>query len=53
MVERDAGLCAGFTDDLYVNSGATVVDDKTDVFSKSDVVLFVRAVGTEAKLQKI
>lgn len=53
MVERDAGLCSGFTDDLYVNSGATVVDDKTDVFSKSDVVLFVRAVGTEAKLQKI
>ena len=53
MVERDAGLCSGFADDLYVNAGATVVDDKTDVFNKSDVILFVRAVGTDAKLQEI
>lgn len=44
-VESGAGLNAGFPDDLYENQGA-VITGRGEVFEKSDVILQIRAVGT-------
>ncbi len=44
-VESGAGLEAGFTDKMYENEGA-IITDRNDVLSKADVILQIRAVGT-------
>ncbi len=44
-VESGAGLEAGFPDKLYEDQGA-VISDRSEVFSKADVILQIRAVGT-------
>ena len=46
-VESGAGLDAGFTDAMYEAEGASVKDRK-EVLSKSDVLLQVRALGTNS-----
>ena len=50
-VESGAGLDAGFTDAMYEAEGATVKDRK-EVLSKSDVLLQVRALGTNSSSDK-
>jgi len=47
VVERGAGTAAGFTDDAYAAQGAAVVS-REDVFSKSEIVLQVRATPGDA-----
>ena len=44
-VESGAGLEAGFTDKMYEDEGA-VIKDRNAVLSKSDVLLQIRALGT-------
>ena len=44
-VEKGAGLEAGFTDAVYEDQGA-VMTGREDIFGKSDVILQIRAVGT-------
>ena len=44
LVESSAGARAGFTDSQYAEAGATVVDNRPDIFA-ADVVLQVRAAG--------
>ena len=46
-VESGAGFEAGFTDAMYEAEGASVKDRK-EVLSKSDVLLQVRALGTDS-----
>jgi NAD(P) transhydrogenase subunit alpha len=45
VVERGAGVAAGFADDAYRQAGATVVDSRDDLFAASDVLVAVRAAG--------
>ncbi|MCK0536332.1 Re/Si-specific NAD(P)(+) transhydrogenase subunit alpha [Alcanivorax quisquiliarum] len=45
LVEREAGLAAGYTDSEYQEAGATLTDRAT-VFSKADVVLQVQTPGS-------
>jgi NAD(P) transhydrogenase subunit alpha len=44
IVERGAGTLAGFPDEEYLNKGAST-GSREEVFAKSDVLLFVRALG--------
>ena len=44
VVESDAGLAAGFTDDQYTEKGAKVTGDREELFH-ADVVLQVRSLG--------
>jgi len=50
-IESGAGLDAGFTDAMYEAEGASVKDRK-EVLSKSDVLLQVRALGTNSSSDK-
>src|SRR5690554_2232472 len=45
LVEREAGLAAGYTDSEYQEAGASLTDRAT-VFSKADVVLQVQTPGS-------
>ncbi|MBD3895928.1 Re/Si-specific NAD(P)(+) transhydrogenase subunit alpha [Halomonas sp. ML-15] len=42
LVERDAGLAAGFNDDAYREAGVTVVDDAETLWRDAEVVIKVR-----------
>ncbi len=42
-VESGAGAEAGFTDEVYAEAGAKVVDDPKDLWAAADIVLKVRA----------
>ncbi len=44
LVERGAGLSAGFTDEAYTSKGATL-GKREDVFKKADIIAQVRAYG--------
>ena len=45
IVEEGAGAHAGFGDDAYRESGATVDGERADVFEQADAVLHVRGLG--------
>jgi len=45
LVERGAGVAAGFPDAEYEARGARLVDDRATLFSEAAVVLQVRALG--------
>lgn len=42
LVQRGAGLGAGFTDEDYAKAGATIVDAAADVWGKADLVVKVK-----------
>ena len=42
VVERDAGLRAGFTDDAYRAAGCEIVDTPEEVYSKAQMILKVQ-----------
>lgn len=44
IVERGAGLAAGYTDVAYEKAGATLAD-RSEVFAKADVIAQVRGLG--------
>ncbi len=48
LVEKDAGVSAGFPDAAYVEKGARIAAGAAEVFEKADLVLRVRAVAGEA-----
>ncbi len=45
LVEAGAGEAAGFADEDYTAKGATIVDDRAEVFAKAEVIAQVRAPG--------
>ena len=47
MVERDAGLRAGFTDDAYSAAGCDLVDRPNDIYSAAQMVLKVQRPGRD------
>ncbi|MFM2135637.1 MAG: hypothetical protein RL021_1037, partial [Bacteroidota bacterium] len=42
-MEKEAGLAAYYSDEQYVNAGATLTTDSKELLSKADVVLKVNA----------
>ena len=42
QIEKDAGLSANFTDDMYVTAGAKIVDDLVNLYQAADIVLKVQ-----------
>jgi len=42
LVEKSAGVGSGFTDDMYVEAGAEMIDAPAEVFSRSDMVMHVK-----------
>src|SRR5581483_7290096 len=45
VVERGAGVAAGFPDAQYVDKGAQIVGSRAEVFGAADIMLFVRTAG--------
>jgi alanine dehydrogenase len=42
LVETDAGTAISFTDDLYVQAGATIVEAAADIFAQADMIVKVK-----------
>lgn len=42
LVEKDAGIGSGFTNDDYAKAGAEMIDGATNVWSKADLVMKVK-----------
>lgn len=50
QVEQEAGLAAGFVDDAYAKTGATVVAHAADHWRSADIVLKVAPLGSNPSL---
>jgi alanine dehydrogenase len=42
LIEKDAGLGSGFSDDEFIKAGAQILKNHEEVFTKSDIVLKVK-----------
>lgn len=42
MLKRDAGLKIGFTDEMYEQSGAKILETAADVYAKSEIIVKVK-----------
>jgi proton-translocating NAD(P)+ transhydrogenase subunit alpha len=47
VIERDAGLRAGFTDDAYRAAGCEIVDSSRDIYSTAQMLLKVQRPGRD------
>lgn len=45
LIERGAGVRAGFADSAYQEKGAQIAADRAEVFSKAEVIFQVRSLG--------
>src|SRR5689334_10887866 len=48
VIEHDAGLRAGFTDDSYRDAGAEIADSSSEVYANSQMILKVQRPGRDA-----
>ncbi|WMT20034.1 alanine dehydrogenase [Parageobacillus toebii] len=42
LVEKDAGIGSGFTNEDYANAGAQIIDQAQDVWAKADMIMKVK-----------
>jgi alanine dehydrogenase len=42
LVERGAGAGIGFTDDIYIDAGAAIVDTASEIFQNADMIVKVK-----------
>ncbi len=42
LVEKGAGVGSGFTDEMYANAGAELIDSHEEVFEKADMIVKVK-----------
>ena len=42
LIERNAGLSSGYSNENYLNSGAEMINDPSELFSKSDMIIKVK-----------
>ncbi|MBI1374640.1 MAG: alanine dehydrogenase [Phycisphaera sp.] len=42
LIERGAGIGSGFTDEMYTEAGATIVDTAADIYGRSELVIKVK-----------
>ncbi len=53
LIEKSAGNASGFSDEDYIKSGATIVSNSVEIYSKSDMIVKVKEpIGEELKLIK-
>lgn len=52
MIEKGAGLSAGYPDSAYVEKGASFADTRADLFKSADIMLYVRALGANPEAGK-
>ena len=45
LIQKGAGVAAGFSDEDYEKKGAKLVDDRSDLLAQADIVLQVRSLG--------
>jgi alanine dehydrogenase len=45
LIEKDAGLSAGYTDAAYSDSGAEIIIKRDKLFHQAEVLLMVRGPG--------
>ncbi len=45
LVQTEAGLAAGFPNQLYTEAGAELVNDRSEIFNRSDIILQVLGAG--------
>ncbi|MCK6483489.1 MAG: Re/Si-specific NAD(P)(+) transhydrogenase subunit alpha [Phycisphaerae bacterium] len=53
VIERGAGLEAGFTDEEYHEKGARLAGQRDDVFAEADIVAQVRALGANPEAGRL
>ena len=41
-IEKDAGLLSGFTNEMYVEAGAEILDTKEEIWNKANVIIKVK-----------
>ncbi len=42
MIEKSAGLGSGFSDEDYIRTGATIIADKEELFTKAEMIIKVK-----------
>lgn len=42
LVEKSAGLGSGFEDEQYINVGSKIIEDKKELFDRSDIIVKVK-----------
>jgi alanine dehydrogenase len=42
LVEKDAGIGSGFTNDKYIEAGCEIIDTAKEIFEKADMVMHVK-----------
>ena len=42
LIETDAGLASGYTNDSYLFSGAQIIETPVELFNKSDMIIKVK-----------
>jgi len=52
IVEKNAGMASGFSDEAYVKSGAKIVDSAKELYAEADIVLKVQSPMDHAGLGK-
>jgi len=52
IVEKDAGLNAGFTDENYIKHGAKIIQDTAELYASADIVLKVQRPIDHQQLNK-
>jgi alanine dehydrogenase len=43
LVQSNAGLKSNFTDDQYIESGASITEDANEIWSSADIILKINA----------
>jgi len=44
LVEKNAGVGSGFNDNSYVDAGATIIDDASELYSKAEMIYKVKEI---------
>ena len=44
LVEKNAGVGSGFNDNAYVDAGATIIDDASEIYSKAEMIYKVKEI---------
>ncbi|MEE9555505.1 MAG: NAD(P) transhydrogenase subunit alpha, partial [candidate division Zixibacteria bacterium] len=52
MVEKGAGIAAGYLDSAYIDKGAGISETRADLFKSADIMLYVRALGANPEAGK-
>jgi NAD(P) transhydrogenase subunit alpha len=49
LVQKDAGVAAGYSDAQYKDAGATIVPERAEIFARADILLQVQSFGANSQ----